>query len=257
MKGSIILVLLSSLLCSSIAFSQLNESDTTRFQFRAGSSGTWQKGNVELLVIRSRLELVSNGKKDLVFKSQTNNLYQEFGNKKADNDLFSRNFIYFKPQTTYYPFVMTFIQSNFRRNIDYRWFAGAGGTFQVFRKTHSNLKISASLVREDTRFRKNIYNQSYYDGNKNISVWRGTIYLAGIYRLLENKMKIYYNGNWQPAFDKVPNNRVQLDMGVEISIWKGLNFQFEYVYNYEQVVALQIKEVDRILTFGINYQIRK
>jgi len=245
------------LLFRGITFSQLNESDTTRFQFRVGSSGIWQKGNVEILVIRSRFELVSNGKKNLVFKSQTNHLYQEFGNKKADNDVYVRSFLYFKPKSQYYPFVMTFIQSNFRRNIAYRWFVGAGGTFQALRKTHTNLKISASLVKEDTRFRKDIFNQSHYDGNKNISVWRGTIYFASIHKLLENKMKIYYNGNWQPAFDKVPNNRAQLDMGLEISVWKGLNLQFEYLVNYEQVVAEKVKEVDRILTFGINYQIKK
>lgn len=257
MKSSTIPVLLATLLYNSIAFSQLNESDTTGFQFRAGSSGTWQSGNVDLLVIRSRLELVSNGKKNLVFKSQFNNLHQEFGHKKADNDLYSRNFLYFQPRSPYYPFIMTFIQSNFRRNIDIRWFAGTGGTFQALRKPNSNLKISASLVREVTRFNDDAYNQRYYDGNKNISVWRGTIYLAGLHRLLGNKMKIFYNGNWQPAFDEVPNNRVQLDIGMEISVWQGLNLQFEYLYNYEQVVARRIKEVDRILTFGINYQIRK
>jgi hypothetical protein len=48
------------------AFAQLNESDTARFQFRAGVTGAWQKGNVDLLVLRGRLELVTNSHRVVV-----------------------------------------------------------------------------------------------------------------------------------------------------------------------------------------------
>lgn len=245
------------LLSGSNAFAQLNESDTSIFQTRLGTSGSLQKGNVELLVIRSRVELVSNGKKNFVFKSQSNSLFQRFGVKKADNDLNSRNFLYFKPRSKFYSFAMVFIQTNFRRKIDYRWFAGLGGTFQAVDKPLHNLKFSASIVKEQTRYSTGFFNESYYNGNELIAPWRGILYCSGVHRIIKSKVKLFYNANWQPAFDKVPNNRVQLDIGAEMPVWKGLNFQVEYILNYEQVVASNIKQLDRILSFGVNYQLRK
>jgi hypothetical protein len=43
---------------------QLNESDTARMQMRAGITGACKQGNVELLTLRSRLEMTSQSGKD-------------------------------------------------------------------------------------------------------------------------------------------------------------------------------------------------
>ena len=222
-----------------IAFSQLNESDTSRFQFRLSSTGAWQEGNVSIFAIRSSIEIVSNGKKSFVFKSQFNNLYQEFGHKKADHDLYSRSFLYYRPSTTLYPFTMLFAQSNFRRKIDYRWFAGVGATYQAYQKSITNIKVSFALVREDTRFKVSNFNQDYYNGSNHIS------------------LRFFYGGYWQPPLDRPDNHRVQMDTGTEVKVWNGIHLRLEYVYNYEQVVAQGVKETDRIFTFGINYQFKK
>lgn len=245
------------LLCAKSSFAQLNESDTSRFQFRAGITGVWQQGNVELVVLRSRLELVTNGKKALVFKTQNNSLYQEFSGFKADNDLSSRNFLYYKPQNRFYPFAILYVQTNFRRKIDYRWFGGIGTTWQFVQKSHTNLKFSVGILNEDTYFLSDQFNQIFYNNSKNIKLWRSTLYLAGWHRIFDHKVRIFYNAFWQPAFEQVPNNRLQADVGLELPIWKGLNFQTEYLVSYEQVVAENVKELDRILTFGLNYQFKK
>lgn len=236
---------------------QLNESDTTRFQLRAGASGAWQQGNVALVVLRSRLEMVTNGKQPVVFKTQNNSLYQEFSGFKVDNDLNSRNFLYYKPQRTIYPFALLYIQTNFRRKIDYRWFGGVGVTWQLVRQSHTNLKFSAGVLREDTRFSSTRFNENFYNGSRHIALWRGTFYLSGWHRLLNNKLRLFYSTYWQPGFEQVANNRAQADIGLELPIWKGLSFQTEYLFAYEQVVAERIQEIDRILTFGLNYQLKK
>lgn len=97
MKNKLIVVI-AMLLFGGIAFAQLNESDTLKFQMRGSASGSWQVGNVDLWVVRGKLDMVVNNNKSLVFKSQNNSLYQQFGSFKADNDLNSRNYLYFKPQ---------------------------------------------------------------------------------------------------------------------------------------------------------------
>ncbi|MEC3874171.1 DUF481 domain-containing protein [Chryseobacterium salviniae] len=239
------------------SFAQLNESDTLKFQMRASATGSWQEGNVNILVLRGRLDFVANGNKDWVFKSQNSSLYQELGNKKADNDIYSRNYLYYKPQKKIYPFAIFYAQTNFRRKIDYRLFGGVGATYQAVRTENHMVKLSASLVNEKTSFTTDKFNETAYNGSNEIALWRGTAYLSGIHKIAKNKLRIFYNAYWQPAFENVPNNRVQAEIGLEVPVWKGLNLSTQYVYAHEQVVAEKIKQTDKILTFGVSYQLKK
>ncbi len=112
-------ILLVLLLCAATfpLAAQLNESDTLNFQLKTGISGNLQKGNVDLFLIRGRLEFSFIPVKTLVFKSQNSSLYQSFSGRKADNDLFSRNYLYFRPERRLYPFAISYSSSNFRRRI--------------------------------------------------------------------------------------------------------------------------------------------
>ncbi len=236
---------------------QLNESDTARFQLRAGLTGAMQKGNVELVVIRSRLEMVTNTEKAFVFKSQNNSLYQEFSGFKADNDINSRNYGYYRPFRKFYPFSMLYFQTNYRREIDCRWFGGLGYTWQVLQKPRSTIKLSGSLVYESTRFRSDQFNESTYNGTDQISLARATLYLAGWHKIADSKLRLYYSAYWQPGLDSTPNHRFQLDLGLDIPLWKGLNAALQYSFFKEQVVTSSVLQEDRILTFGLSYQLKK
>ncbi|MCK6617068.1 MAG: DUF481 domain-containing protein [Cyclobacteriaceae bacterium] len=239
------------------AAAQLNESDTATFQFRAGATGAVQKGNVDLLVLRARLEFVSNCKRSLVFKSQNNSLYQQFSGFKADNDINSRNYFYHQPFRSVYPFAMIYLQTNYRKQVDFRWFGGAGATWQFVQKPATNMKVSASIVYEETDFRSQQFNEGFYDGSSTIRLWRATAYLAGWHRLLDNRLKLFYTAYWQPGWDEVTNNRAQLDVGLDFPVWKGLNSSLQYSFYYEQIVVTSVKQHDRILTFGVSYQFKK
>ncbi len=76
------------------ASAQLNESDTLKFQLRISVSGNYQTGNVAVFALRNRIDFSVSPVKNWVFKSQNSSLYQAFYGKKADNDLFSRNYLY-------------------------------------------------------------------------------------------------------------------------------------------------------------------
>ena len=240
-----------------IAKAQLNESDTASFQIRAGLTGASQKGNVSLLIIRGRLELVSNSKSPWVFKSQNNSLYQKFSGYKADNDINSRNYLYFRPFRKYYPFAMVYLQTNYRREIKSRAFGGAGYTWQLVQQAKTNMKLSGSMVFENTSFRNTQFNESFYNGKSTIAIWRMTVYLAGWHRLLNQKLKLFYAAYWQPGMAHLPNNRVSVDLGFDLPVWKGLSANAQYNYTYEQVVTSSVLQRDRMFTFGMSYQLKK
>ena len=235
---------------------QINESDTARFQMRIGLTGNYQNGNVEVTTLRGKADLLYTSVKNMVFKSQNVSLYQAFYGNKADNDVFSRNYLYFRPQGKIYPFAIGYVSANYRRKIDVRYFAGAGATWQLWNTRAHVVKISASAVYESTSFNGTVYNFSEYNGNGRITLWRGTAYLGGWSYLFGRRLRLYYDAYWQPAFGNSRNYRSQFDVGVDFPLWKGLSFNALYTYLHENVVVEQIKRDDRILTFGLTYLIK-
>jgi hypothetical protein len=237
-------------------FAQLNESDTATFQLRVSVTGNYQQGNVEVLNIKSKIDCSYSPHKNWVIKSQNSSLYQAFYSVKADNDVFSRNYIYYKTQHKLYPFVIAYISANFRRKIDNRYFGGAGVTWQAINTKNNVLKFSASTFYESTGFKGNKYNFSAYNGNANINLWRGTLYTGGWNYLLRKHVRLYYDAYWQPAFNNRNNYRTQFDIGSDFPIWKGLSFNMLYTFTHENIVIEKVKQDDKILTFGLSHNLK-
>lgn len=235
---------------------QINESDTLKLQLRTSLTGNYQQGNVNILTIRSRLDLTYSPVKHFVFKSQNSSLYQEFSSKKADNDIFSRNYIYYRPQKKLYPFGIAYISANYRRKINTRLFAGGGITYQLLNKTYHVIKLSANAVYETNTFKGTVYNYSNYNGSNTINLWRGTLFIGGWNYLLEKRLRLYYDGYYQPAFNNKNNYRTQFDIGVDFPVWKGLNFTSLYTFTHENIVIQEVKQDDKIVSFGVSYNFK-
>lgn len=250
------LILLSIIAVTKSTYAQINESDTTKFQLRASITGNTQSGNVNILTIRNRVDFSYRPFTKIVFKSQNSSLYQEFSSKKADNDIFSRNYFYYKPQNKFYPFAIAYISTNYRRKINARFFAGAGATYQLVNKANNTIKISASAVYEQNHFNGNQYNYPVYNTSNTISLWRGTLFLGGWHWLFQKHLRIYYDAFWQPASNNKNNYRTQYDIGADFPVWKGLGFTALYTFTHENVVINNVRQEDRILTFGLMYNFK-
>jgi Protein of unknown function, DUF481 len=245
------------MLYSSISFSQINESDVNKLQVNISATGNYQQGNVSILTLRNRLEFSSIPLDSLVFKSQNSSLYQEFSNVKADFDIFSRNYLYYKPQRNLYPYAIGYISSNFRRKIESRYFVGIGLTYQLIKNPNHNLKISGNAVYEQTQFNGNTFNFYQYDRNDAINIWRSSIFLSGTHYLFNRKIKLHYTTYYQPSFNEAKNYRTQSDLGIDFPIWNGLAFNTLFTYTHENVTIIKVKKDDRILTFGLSYNFKK
>jgi Protein of unknown function, DUF481 len=255
MKNHFLLLLI--IFTNAIVYAQLNESDTVKFQLRASLTGNYQKGNVEVLNIRGKLDFIFSPVKGLVFKSQNSTLYQEFYGKKADNDVFSRNYLYYKPQHKFYPFAIAYVSANFRRKIKSRYFAGTGITYQLLTTNNYVLKLSASAVYEQSVFNDTEFNYEVFNNSDKINVWRGTLYFGGWVYIFQKHLRIYYDAFWQPAFNSSINYRTQYDIGLDLPVWKGLSMVALYTFTHENVVNKNVQQEDGILSFGVAYNLRK
>lgn len=250
-------ILAIALLLPSFAFAQINESDTMFFQARLSLSGNWQIGNVEMLALRGKADVSFAPLKKVVFKSQSSYLYQEFFKRQADEDIFSRNFLYLNPKAKVYPFAIAFLSTNFRREIDFRYFIGFGLTWQVIRHQKHLLKAALSGIYENTDFAKTTFNESQYNGNQFIQTWRTTFWLFGRHQLASRKLVFHYDFYAQPSVEQGDNLRWQAEAGLDIPLWKGLSFSSNFIYTYESIVIEKQKNQDSILTFGFSYQLKR
>lgn len=233
-----------------LIFSQINESDTLKVKAKLSLTGFWQAGNVETFIFRAKTDVSFIPIKNWVFKTQNSYVYQAFGGNKADEDILSLNFLYLNPEKKLYPLFLGFVSTNFRREIDVRYLFGAGITYQVINTKKSWLKLSVTSEYESTNFTKTNFNISDYNGQESINTIRGTVWLNGKYHLFKKKIIITHESYVQPSLRKKNNYRWQADVGLELPVWKYLNFKVNYLHTFESLVIQNQKQQDKFLTFG-------
>jgi hypothetical protein len=233
-----------------ILSAQINESDTFNVKASLALTGFWQGGNVETLIFRGRQDLSVRPWKKWVFKTENSYVYQAFGGQKADEDILSLNFLYFNPERKIYPLALGFVSTNYRRAIALRYLFGAGATFQLVNKKEQWLKLSLTCEYEETNFSQTTFNQTEYNGQESINTFRGTIWVNGKYKLFDKKMILTHEIYLQPSISQSNNSRWQADIGLELPIWKFLNFKINYRHTFESLVIKSQKQVDKFLTFG-------
>lgn len=235
------------------AVCQLNESDTLLLQLNTALSGSLQSGNLEAAALRLKADVSLAPSPRWAFKTQNSYRYQAFFGRKADNDFFSRNFIYLGQRKRVYPFVMAFVSSNFRRRIDFRQFAGIGASYQLLQSTRHTVKMALSGVYETTRFAASTYNYAEYNGTKRIDTWRATGWLFGKHALVDKHLRLYYEAFVQPSLERSNNFRWQVEVGLEWPLRKGFGFTTNYIFTHENIVAGNVKQNDGLLTFGLYF----
>ncbi|WP_439130160.1 DUF481 domain-containing protein [Polaribacter sp.] len=246
MKKITFLLLLVPLLLTA----QINESDTLNVKAKLSLTGFWQAGNVETFIFRAKTDISFTPLKNIVFKTQNSYVYQAFGGNKADEDFLSLNFLYLNPHKKLYPLILGFMSTNFRREIDARYLFGAGITYQILNSDKNWLKVSLTSEYEKTYFNKTNFNLVEYNGKETINTMRGTIWLNGKYHLLKKKIIITHETYLQPSLSKSNNYRWQADVGLELPVWKHLNFKVNYLHTFESLVIENQKQQDKFLTFG-------
>lgn len=184
---------------SSTLFAQKKESDSLNFKADLSITGFWQTGNVETIIFRAKSNFSFKPTEKFTFKTINSYVYQEFGREKADEDILSLNFLYFNQDKKIHPFLLGFISTNFRREIDLRYLLGAGVTYQLIKNKDDWLKFSLSSEYEKTTFGSTNFNRVAFNGNEIIQILRATFWVSGRYSLFKNKMILTHENYYQPS----------------------------------------------------------
>ncbi|WP_026775078.1 DUF481 domain-containing protein [Polaribacter sp. Hel_I_88] len=239
----------SSTLCA-----QIKEKDSLNLKADLSITGFWQTGNVETIIFRAKSNFSFKPLKELTFKTINSYVYQEFGKEKADEDILSLNFLYLHQDKKIHPFLLAFISTNFRREIDLRYLLGAGVTYQIIKEKKDWLKFSVSSEYEKTVFGRANFNRVAFNGNKVINTVRATFWVSGSHSIFKNKMIVTHENYYQPSLEESDNYRWQTDVGIEFPIWKYINFKINYLHTFESIVIENQVQQDQFLTFGLKFK---
>lgn len=235
----------------SFVFGQSVENDSLTTKADLSLTGFYQGGNVETKIFRAKTNFSQRLLEDWQYRNQNSYIFQEFGLQKADEDFLSLNFLDINTEKTIYPFILGFISTNYRREINLRTLTGAGASMRLLNKEKYKLKFSVSSEYEFTRFDKSDFNRNNYDGSTEIATVRGTLWLKGQYSLLDDKMIVTHECYYQPSLLAADNFRWQADVGLAFPVWKFVDFKVDYRQTYESIVVENQLEGDRFLTFGV------
>lgn len=249
-------ILVTILLAGVTCFAQLSEADTLRIQFRLNSGFFYQNGNVHMFSQRSRLDFVArtlNGK--IAFTSQNSHLYQSFYKQKSDNDLFSRNYLYYRPKCKIYPYLISYISSSYRRKINFRGFYGGGVSIRLLNTPRNQLKISVNTIYEQTHYALSQFNLPRFNGDASMKMIRSTLYLSGLHAI-NNHLKIYYSTWYIRSVEKQflgakTPYRWEIDGGIEYNLSERLKLNFTALVTREGLFPVNVKPYDAVFVVGL------
>lgn len=185
------------ILCMPV-FGQLNEVDTTRWQYRVTATGLILGGNVNDFIGASRAELAHNGPQWGLF-SGTSYTYKNRDHEVTTNDVTSRNILSYGQRQRVYPFVLVSLSKSLRRGIDFQYQVGPGIAYRLFGNQNSYARLGSAVIYERTRYEGNQF-ENYAGISPTISLWRLQVFAAGTQTLPGGRMRLVYEVGWQPAF---------------------------------------------------------
>lgn len=234
------------------SFSQINENDTLKFGYKLTAAGTIQSGNVRQVVVNSGLDMLHYSPK-ISWRTINTNMYQVFSGKKADENFISKNFIYYGYQKSIYPYFMTWLETNYRRKINFRYQFGPGISFRVLNLKQQLIKLSATGTFEHTGFDNTYSFENYNKNTDEINTWRATIRLYGRTNIGRDKLNLSYEFWFQQSVQDGNNYRYHYEAALALPLSKKLNFVTALNASYENSIPMGLKHDDLKLTFGLTF----
>lgn len=257
-KFNIILTALAWLVIAGSASAQLQEGDTTRWQFNSTFSWRLNTGNVERLIVTPEANLSHlNKDKRWGFSARERYTYGTFGPVKTESDLLSRNFVYLNPNNRIYPYAMLWFQTHARQQLEFRYQAGLGVTVLPLKSRRQVIKLSITATYEQNSYQSVGLTELHDPAVKSYNVVRATGRIFGSHSFPQNVVSVYYEFYFQQAVDNINNWRIFSEGGITTAITRGFSMRTYINYEYQSVHLQSVKPNDLILNVGLNYRVAK
>lgn len=235
------------------AIGQIMQQDTAKWNFGLSSTFSYSGGNVERLLLRSMVE-TKHVHNRWGFASTTSHIYGTFSGFQTENDLISKNFVYLFPKKKVYPYLMGWLETNYRRNLKFRHQVGPGVTYAILWKDKHLIKLSATGTFERSTYGSDSFTELGILGSKTINNWRATARIYGKHSFFKQHLNLGYEVWWQQSLTDIANYRYLAIINMEVPVFKGLAVKVNLDRYFESVVPVSAKPGDTYFTIGLTYK---
>ena len=229
---------------------QLLEADTARWAYGLTGNLYLSKGNVDRLLLRTDASVKHLGE-GWGFASEQTYQYGTFGPLRTENDVFSRNFAYLKPQKRVYPYLMVWLERNLRKQINFRYQIGPGISADIVKQSNYLLKVSLTATWEHSRFAGNDFVNADPQASPDIATPRLTPRLFGEHRMFAGRLLLQHETWFQQSLRFRANRRFHQVLVWQLPLGKVFAFRSRLDYMYEHVGLRGVAQGDLYLTAGV------
>ncbi len=247
----VVILVVAGFACTRPAYCQLNESDSLRWQFKASATASLLNGILDRFITVNKLE-AGHALEHFGFSTRNDYQYGTFGPSTTENDLTSFNYIYLNPRSRVYPYLMVLAEVNYRRQLTQRYQPGVGVSWNVMRKPHHFLKLSATASYETSTYKGTRFTYLEDTTRNVVNTARLTARAYGRHRLFNNKLRAFYEFWFQQSVQVQQNYRLYAEAALELPITKHFSFRANGRFTYENIQLLGLKPYDLYATLGVS-----
>lgn len=236
----------------SLGFSQNITNDSTKLKAKFMASGVLLNGNATRVLLFNKFdfEYVGKGYNIIAWQDYT---YGTANGNKTENDFRSENFIDINPTKKFVPFVRLFFETNFLRQIDFRYQPGAGVAYYFVRNPENTFRTFFALSYENSKYNNPLLVNAPNLGNSTVAYWGGIIGMIGNHRIFNDRVGVNYRLYNQQGFSYKNAYRSFYELGVSYKLSRHIALQTNARYSYEKIVPTGFKPFDFNWTYGLTF----
>ncbi len=236
-------------------FGQLSEADSLRTNILLNASGNLSYGNVDRQIFLGNVQIVYRSIGNTwAFKTQNNYRYGNINGRLTENDFNTQNYVYYKPDQTIYPYLLSFFEQNKRLKIDRRFRIGSGITYRPLRSLQHLLKFSATVLYETNTFDKS--EESEEQSLSSIEIYRLACRIFGRHQFKKIDVSVFYEAVFMYSLSAFGDMGIVSELGVDINVFGNMSVISRINYLRQDLTVQDIKQDDLFITYGFNYQFK-
>lgn len=151
-----------------------------------------------------------------------------------------------------YPYLMLLFETNYRREIKFRYQAGPGISLNLINGRNNFLRLSLTGTYENTQYGDVNFNHTSDTLSNTISTLRTTGRIFGRYGIVKDKLNFLYELWFQQSLNMKKNSRLYYENILEVPVSKHVSFRSTLRYTHESVHLKGLKPWDLFWVFGLS-----
>ena len=227
---------------------QLSETDTTAWQYLISASGSITRGNAERVLLLNKAE-IKHVQQPWGFITSNTYRYGTLSRVKREDDIGTKNYLYWHPHHRLYPYGLLWVESNLRQKLGVRWMLGGGVTKVAVQQPDLLIKLTAGFVWEKNRYLKDVPELESRGNGYEPSRWRARLFAR--FAAWEGAVKGNVEAWYMPAWNFNSDYRYYIDGNIDVPVKAGWSFRAHGQFLYNNWIVPGTSRGDLLITYGL------